>query len=61
MHVVTSSVREPLVTGGKTYRDVTEDIYKQVEGKPTKEWLIAFGISVLLLSYGGYSLMWTWW
>jgi Ni/Fe-hydrogenase subunit HybB-like protein len=61
MHAVTSSVREPLVTGGKTYRDVTEDICKQVEGKPTKEWLIAFGISVLLLSYGGYCLMWTWW
>ena len=32
MSHVTSAVRTPLVTGGKTYADVTEDISRQVEG-----------------------------
>jgi len=31
---VTSPVREPLVTGGKTYKDITHDVSRQVEGKP---------------------------
>jgi Ni/Fe-hydrogenase subunit HybB-like protein len=60
MHV-TSPVRPPLVTGGKTYADVTEDICRQVEGKPTKPWKIAFTASILVLLYGTYCLAWTWW
>jgi Ni/Fe-hydrogenase subunit HybB-like protein len=60
MHV-TSPVRPPLITGGKTYADVTEDISRRVDGKPTKEWLIAFGISLLVLAYGTACLFWTWW
>ena len=51
---VTSSIRETLVTGGKTVRDVSEDISKQVEGKPSNLWWMAFGISVVLLLYGAY-------
>lgn len=58
---VTSSVREPLVTGNKTYRDITEDVCRQVEGKPTTSWIICFTLSVLILAYGSYCLMWTWW
>ena len=34
-----SVIREPLVTGGKTVHDVTEDICRQVEGKPTLSWM----------------------
>ena len=59
-HVV-SPIREKLVTGGKSYSDVTHDICKQVEGEPTKEWKIAFGISVLVFMYGAYCLFYTWW
>src|SRR3712207_2946478 len=59
-HVV-SPVREPLVTGGKTYADVTEDVSRQVEGRPTKLWLIAFTIAVILLGFGTYCLFYTWW
>lgn len=51
---VSSSIREPLVTGGKTVRDVSEDISRQVEGKPTNLWWMAFGISLVLLLYGLY-------
>ena len=57
---VTSSVRPPLVTGGKKYEDVTQDICKQVEGKPTTAWKIAFTISLITLFYGGYCLWTTW-
>ncbi|MFN8346468.1 MAG: NrfD/PsrC family molybdoenzyme membrane anchor subunit [Spirosomataceae bacterium] len=60
MHV-TSPVRTPLVTGGKTYADVTEDICKQVEGKPTKEWKAAFTLSFVVLLYGTCCVLWTWW
>ena len=59
-HVV-SPIREKLVTGGKSYHDVTHDICKQVEGEPTKEWKIAFGISCLVFIYGAYCLFYTWW
>lgn len=58
---VTSSVREPLITGGKTYRDVTHDIARHVEGKPTKSWLISLAASVALLLLGGLTLVITLW
>ncbi|MBA4850671.1 NrfD/PsrC family molybdoenzyme membrane anchor subunit [Emticicia sp. BO119] len=60
MHVV-SPIREKLVLNGKSYHDITEDICKQVEGKPTKEWKIVFAISVLVLLYGTAWVCWTWW
>ena len=58
---ITSSVREPLITGGKTYRDVTHDIARHVEGKPTKSWLISLAASVALLLLGGLTLVITLW
>lgn len=58
---VTSPVREPLVTGGKTMKDVTDDICRQVEGKPTTVWLAAFAISLVVLGIGTYAVLTTWW
>ena len=49
---VVSSVRPPLVTGGKTVSDVTNDICKQVEGKPSISWILAFGASLTVLAIG---------
>jgi molybdopterin-containing oxidoreductase family membrane subunit len=51
---VTSSIRETLVTGGKTVADVSHDISRQVEGAPTRLWWTSFGIALALLTYGGY-------
>jgi len=51
---VTSSLRETLVTGGKTVADVSHDISRQVEGKPTRSWWGAMGVSLALLVYGSY-------
>ena len=51
-----SQVREPLVDGHKTYHDVTEDICRTIEAKPTRLWYIGFYISVALLLFGVYSV-----
>ncbi|OEK05306.1 NrfD/PsrC family molybdoenzyme membrane anchor subunit [Roseivirga misakiensis] len=58
---VTSSVRKPLITGGKTVHDVTEDICRQVEAKPSKLWGMAFGISVVTLGIGFLAVAATLW
>ena len=58
---VTSSVRKPLITGGKTVHDVTEDICRQVEGKPTKLWKLAFTLSGLTFLIGFVAVAATLW
>jgi Ni/Fe-hydrogenase subunit HybB-like protein len=60
MHV-TSSVREPLITGGKTLKDVTHDVSRQVEGKPTMGWLIGLLVSIGALGLGFVALAATLW
>lgn len=57
---VTSHVREPLVTGGKTYHDVTEDVCKQVEGAPSSLWKFCFGFALVIFAIGSFSLYKTW-
>ena len=51
-----SQLREPLVYGSKTYHDVTEDIVRPIEAKPSKLWYIGFYIAIALLLFGVYSL-----
>ena len=58
---VEAPVRNPLITGGKTVHDVTEDICKQVEGKPTKLWLMAFTAAVGLFMIGFLAVAMTLW
>lgn len=58
---VSSTLRESLITGGKTIADVSEDISRQVEGKPTPLWWSAFGISLVFLAFGVYTMCITLW
>ena len=51
-----SQVRIPLVTGGKTVHDVTQDVCSRVEEKPSRLWLMAMAISLALLSVGAYAV-----
>ena len=48
---VVSSVRDPLITGGKTVGDVTQDICVRVEAKPPKTWMLALAVSLSLVSH----------
>ncbi len=57
---VSSKVREPLVNGGKTWGQITEDVSRQVEGKPTNLWYLAFGLSFVLFLFGLYCAVTTW-
>ena len=52
----TSTLRESLITGGKTIRDVSEDISRQVEAKPSRLWWTVFGISLVIFMFGFYCL-----
>jgi len=56
-----SPIREPLVTGGKTLHDVTQDISRQVEAQPNTRWLGAFAIALTLLGVFFYSVYRTVW
>ena len=47
-----SQVRPPLVEGNKDYHQVTEDICRPVEAKPSRLWWIGFLISVAFLCFG---------
>ena len=51
-----SQLREPLVYGHKDFHQVTEDICRPIEVKPSKLWYIGFFISVALLMFGIYSI-----
>lgn len=45
-------IRQPLVTGNKSYHDVTVDVAAPVEGKANKAWWIVFSISLIALLWG---------
>jgi Ni/Fe-hydrogenase subunit HybB-like protein len=51
-----SQVRPPLIEGQKDYHQITEDICRPVETKPSILWWIGFLISVLFLLFGVYSV-----
>jgi len=57
----TSTLRETLVTGGKTVANVSEDISRQVEGAPTRLWWIAMAISNVVLLFGLYCMGYLLW
>lgn len=56
-----SPIREPLITGSKTYHDITEDLCGPTERAPNRTWVIAFLISITLLTFGIFCLCWTFW
>ncbi len=45
-----SPIRDQLVTGGKTYRDVTRDITRPLENAPSKGWWFGFSLSTVVLA-----------
>ncbi len=61
MSAIVSPIREPLVEGGKSYHQITEDICAPTERVPSTAWLIAFIISVLGLGLYVFCVAWTIW
>ena len=45
-------IRRPLVTGEKSYHDVTIDVARPVEGKANRAWWIVFSISLVAFLWG---------
>lgn len=56
-----SPIREPLITGNKDYHQITEDIARPTEGRPTIGWLIGMGIAQAALLLGVFMMLWTIW
>jgi Ni/Fe-hydrogenase subunit HybB-like protein len=61
MSATVSAIREPLVEGGKTYHDITEDICSPTEKTPGLAWVLAFTVSVALLAFYVFCVFWTVW
>ena len=60
MSHVDSLLREPLILGNdKSYGKITDDIVRNTEGNPPKEWWIAFGIAVCGLLLYFVAVSWT--
>ncbi|WP_019037551.1 NrfD/PsrC family molybdoenzyme membrane anchor subunit [Psychroflexus tropicus] len=47
-----SPIRKPLVTGDKSYHDVTVDVVRPVEGKANKSWWVVFSIALIAFLWG---------
>ena len=56
-----AQIRQPLVEGNKTIADVSNDICRPIENKPTKLWWLGFTISFAFLMVMVLSLGWTTW
>jgi molybdopterin-containing oxidoreductase family membrane subunit len=54
-----SQVRELLVTGNKSYTQVTEDICRPIHNPPTKQWLAGFTLSALVAGIGTLCILYT--
>ena len=56
-----SPIREPLITGAKTYHQITEDICGPTERTPSVAWMIAFILAVIGLALYVFCVTWTIW
>ena len=59
MSAFESPLREPLIKGNKTYKEITDDLVGTTTGKIQPLWLIAITLSALLAAVGVFSLGWT--
>jgi molybdopterin-containing oxidoreductase family membrane subunit len=56
-----SYIRPPLIHGNKTYLQITEDIARSVEAKPSRLWWIVTSIAATVMSWGLFCIAWTVW
>ncbi|MCB0416161.1 MAG: polysulfide reductase NrfD [Bdellovibrionaceae bacterium] len=51
-HTPISSTRKPLVIGDKSYGDVTQDVLRPIEARPTKGWFVCLMVAATCLVFG---------
>lgn len=56
-----SPIREPLITGKKTYKQITDEISAPIEGKAGKAWYVGITITISALFFGLAMMGWTIW
>ncbi|MFM9945426.1 MAG: NrfD/PsrC family molybdoenzyme membrane anchor subunit [Bacteroidia bacterium] len=61
MSVIDAAIRPPLILGDKSYSQVTADICRPLENKPTRMWWIGFSVSFFCLMILVATLFWTVW
>ncbi|MCB9300268.1 MAG: polysulfide reductase NrfD [Lewinellaceae bacterium] len=61
MSAVVSPIREPLIEGGKSYHQITEDICSPTERTPSVAWVMAFIVAVSALAFYVFCVGWTIW
>ena len=54
-----SPIREPLVKGDRTYRQITDDIIRPIETKPNRSWWVGFLIALLAFLWGAGCIAYT--
>lgn len=52
-------IRRPLVTGDKSYHDVTLDVAAPVEGRANKSWWVVFSIALIAFLWGMGCIIYT--
>jgi Ni/Fe-hydrogenase subunit HybB-like protein len=59
MSAPVSLIREPLITGHKTYHQITEDLISPTEKTPPLAWVVGFTISAIFLGVFLFTVAWT--
>ncbi|MBI2269148.1 MAG: polysulfide reductase NrfD [Bacteroidetes bacterium] len=54
-----SEIREPLIIGNKSYKDITDDIIRPIQGKANKYWWIVFTLAATTFTWGICCLAYT--
>jgi len=56
-----SAIRAPLIYGDKNLHQITEDICRPVEAKPSIKWILAITFTSLVMLWGFFVIGWTVW
>jgi molybdopterin-containing oxidoreductase family membrane subunit len=59
MSAPVSQIRQPLITGHKTYHQITEDLISPTEKTPPTAWVVGFTISAILVGVYAFCVFWT--